>query len=80
MINWNGIKRRWVALLMLIAGIPPVMLFVPPIIPVISSRREVYPGPADGFRLTNSLVGSVVVWILLILLVIYVNPENAEER
>lgn len=80
MINWNG-KRRWVALLMLIAGIL-VMLFVPPIIPVIQLPGEVYPGPADGFRLTNSLVGSVVVWILLILLVIYVNrkmPKSGDE-
>ena len=80
MINWNG-KRRWVALVLLIAGIV-VMLTVPPIIPVIQLPGEKYPGGGDGFRMTNSLMGSIVVWILLILLAIYVNrkmPKSGDE-
>src|SRR5664279_783722 len=80
MINWNG-KRRWIALLLLIAGFV-VMLTVPPIIPVIQLPGEKYPGGGDGFRMTNSLMGSVVVWILLILLAWYVNrsmPKSGDE-
>lgn len=71
-INWNG-KRRWIALLLLLAGIF-VMLFVPPVIPVIQLPGEVYPASwtIAGLRLTNTLVASVVVWILLILLALYV--------
>ena len=80
MINWNG-KRRWVALILLIAGIL-VMLTVPPIIPVIQLPGEKYPGAADAFRMTNSLMGSIIVWILLILLALYVNrkmPKSGDE-
>lgn len=80
MINWNG-KRRWVALGMLIAGIL-VMLTVPPIIPVIQLPGEKYPGGSGGFQMTNSLMGSIIVWILLILLVVYVNrkmPKSGDE-
>ncbi len=80
MINWNG-KRRWVALILLIAGIL-VMLTVPPIIPVIQLPGEKYPGGGDAFRMTNSLMGSIIVWILLILLVVYINrkmPKSGDE-
>jgi len=80
MINWNG-KRRWVALILLIAGIL-VMLTVPPIIPVIQLPGEKYPGGGDGFHMTNSLMGSVLVWILLILLAFYINrkmPKSGDE-
>jgi F-type H+-transporting ATPase subunit a len=80
MINWNG-KRRWVALILLIAGIV-VMLTVPPIIPVIQLPGEKYPGAADAFRMTNSLMGSVVVWVLLILLAVFVQrtiPKSGDE-
>ncbi len=80
MINWNG-KRRWIALLLLIAGFV-VMLTIPPIIPVIQLPGEKYPGPVDAFRVTNSLVGSIVVWILLILLIVYVRgkmPKSGDE-
>ena len=73
MINWNG-KRRWVALILLIAGIL-VMLTVPPIIPVIQLPGEKYPGGGDAFRMTNSLMGSIIVWILLILLAFYINRK-----
>ncbi len=82
MINWNG-KRRWVALGLLIAGVI-VMLTIPPIIPVIQLPGEVYPEGWSifGLRLTNSLMGSLVVWILLILLVVYVQrvmPKSGNE-
>ncbi len=80
MINWNG-KRRWVALFLLIAGFV-IMLTVPPIIPVIQLPGEKYPGAADAFRMTNSLMGSVVVWVLLILLAWYINrkmPKSGDE-
>jgi len=80
MINWNG-KRRWVALILLIAGIL-VTLTVPPIIPVIQLPGEKYPGGGDGFHMTNSLMGSIIVWILLILLALYINrkmPKSGDE-
>ncbi len=80
MINWNG-KRRWVALILLIAGIL-VTLTVPPIIPVIQLPGEKYPGGGDGFHMTNSLMGSIIVWILLILLAVYINrkmPKSGDE-
>lgn len=82
MINWNG-KRRWIALLMLIAGIL-VMLFIPPVIPVIQLPGEVYPEGFTilGLKLTNTLVASIVVWILLGLLVLYIRrkmPKSGDE-
>lgn len=80
MINWNG-KRRWIALILLIAGFV-VMLTVPPIIPVIRLPSEQYPGPAGSFRMTNSLMGSVIVWALLILLAVFVQrnmPKSGDE-
>ena len=82
MINWNG-KRRWVALGLLIAGVI-VMLTIPPIIPVIQLPGEVYPEGWSifGLQLTNSLMGSLLVWVLLILLVVYVQramPKSGNE-
>ena len=79
MINWNG-KRRWIALILLIAGIV-VMLTVPPIIPVIQLPGEVYPG-GGNLPMTNTLMASIVVWILLGLLLIYVRgamPKSGDE-
>ncbi len=79
MINWSG-KRRWVALGALIAGIL-VMLTIPPIIPVIQLPGEKYPG-GGGFQMTNTLMASIVVWILLILLALYINrkmPKSGDE-
>jgi F-type H+-transporting ATPase subunit a len=71
-INWNG-KRRYIALLLLIAGIV-VMLTVPPIIPVIQLPGEAYPAGWSifGLAITNTLMSSVVVWILLGLLAWYI--------
>ena len=81
---WNG-KRRWVALIALLAGFV-VMLKVPPVIPVIQLPGEKYPAgselPLLGVRMTNSLMGSIVVWILLILLAIYIarrRPKSSAE-
>ena len=82
MISWSG-KRRWVALLMLLAGIA-VTLLVRPVIPVIQLPGEIYPSHwelfgqieiADdailGSPMTNTIMGSIVVWFLIILLVLY---------
>jgi F-type H+-transporting ATPase subunit a len=63
-INWSG-KRRWIALGLVIANII-VMLKVPPVIPVIQLPGEVLPG---GLQITNTLVGSFIVWILIGLLI-----------
>lgn len=82
MINWNG-KRRWIALILLIAGFV-VMLTVPPVIPIIQLPGEVYPDGWElfGLRITNTLMGSVVAWILIGLLLIYVRrkmPKSGDE-
>jgi F0F1-type ATP synthase membrane subunit a len=79
---WNG-KRRWVALGALLAGFV-VMLRTPPVIPVIQLPGEKYPEGYDflGLRVTNTFVGSVVVWILLLLLIYYINrrrPKSSAE-
>ena len=75
MINWKGI-RRWIALILLIAGIL-VMLYVPPVIPVIQLPGEVYPNAQIlGLPITNTLMSSVVVWVLIGLLIIYVNRNR----
>ncbi len=82
-INWNG-KRRWIAGLLLLAGIL-VMVNIPPVIPVIQLPGEKYPGSGwnlFGLQMTNSLMGSVIVWILLALLIFYVmrkKPKDGSE-
>ena len=81
---WNG-KRRFIALLMFLAGVF-VALRVPPVIPVIQLPGEKYPAGYDlpflDIRLTNTFMGSVVVWILLLLLVVYIarrRPKSGSE-
>ena len=78
---WNG-KRRFVALLMFLAGVF-VALRVPPVIPVIQLPGEKYPAGFDlpflGLRLTNTFMGSVVVWILLLLFVVYVSRRRPQD-
>ncbi len=80
-INWNG-KRRWIALGLVILSIF-FMLTIPPVIPVIQLPGEVWPvGPILGLPITNTLVGSVVVWILIGLLILYVarnRPRSGSE-
>jgi len=81
-INWSG-KRRWIAGLLLLAGFL-VMFNVPPVIPNIQLPGEVYPGGRMilGLPITNSLMGSVVTWILIGLLILYVSrvkPKDGSE-
>ena len=65
---WNG-KRRFVALLMFLAGVF-VALEVPPVIPFIQLPGEKFPEgfdiPLTGIRWTNTMVGSVIVWVVLL--------------
>lgn len=80
-INWSG-KRRWIAGLLLLAGFL-VMFNAPPVIPVIQLPGEVYPGrQIFGLPITNTLVGSVLVWILIGLLMFYISrarPKDGSE-
>lgn len=80
-INWNG-KRRWIALLLVIISII-LMLRLPPVIPVIQLPGEVWPGrQLFGLPITNTLVGSVIVWILIGLLCFYISrarPKSDSE-
>ena len=86
MIDWSG-KRRWLALLLLLAGVA-VTLLVRPVIPVIQLPGEVYPshwklfgqieiadGAVLGSPMTNTVMGSIVVWLLIILLILYIRSR-----
>ena len=81
---WNG-KRRFIALLMFLAGVF-VALRVPPVIPVIQLPGEKYPAGYDlpllDIRLTNTFMGSILVWIILILFTAYITrrrPKSGTE-
>ena len=81
---WNG-KRRFIALLMFLAGVF-VALRVPPVIPVIQLPGEMYPAGYDlpflDIRLTNTFMGSILVWIILILFAAYITrrrPKSGTE-
>ncbi len=78
---WNG-KRRFVALLMFLAGVF-VALRVPPVIPFIQLPGEKFPEgfniPFVDIRWTNTMVGSVIVWILLLLFVVYVSRRRPKD-
>ena len=67
---WNG-KRRYIALLLFLAGVF-VALEVPPVIPFIQLPGENLPAgyniPFTDMRITNTLVAAVIVWILLLLI------------
>jgi F-type H+-transporting ATPase subunit a len=80
-INWNG-KRRWIALLLVVISIY-FMVTIPPVIPVIQLPGEVWPGrEIFGLPITNTLAGSVVVWILIGLLIVYISrrrPRSGSE-
>ena len=77
---WNG-KRRFVALLMFLAGVF-VALRVPPVIPFIQLPGENFPEgfyvPFTDIRLTNTFVGSVIVWIVLLLFALYVSRRRPQ--
>ena len=81
---WNG-KRRFVALAMFLAGVF-VALRVPPAIPYIQLPGENFPTgydiPLTDIRITNTFVGSVIVWIVLLLFTVYVSrrrPKTGNE-
>ena len=77
-INWSG-KRRWIALFLLIAGIW-ITINLPPVIPIIQLPGEVYPGRSIlGLPITNTLIGSVVAWIILGLLIFYVSRSKPKD-
>ncbi len=71
---WNG-KRRYVALLLFLAGVF-VALVVPPVIPFIQLAGENLPAgydiPFTDIRITNTLVAAVIVWVLLLLFIVYI--------
>ncbi len=81
---WNG-KRRFVALLMFLAGVF-VALRVPPVIPYIQLPGEMFPEgyniPFTDIRITNTFVAAVIVWLLLLLFIVYVarrRPSDGNE-
>lgn len=78
---WNG-KRRFVALLMLLAGVY-VALEVPPVIPYIQLPGENFPDgyfiPFTDIRITNTLVAAVIVWVLLLLFVVYIARRRPKD-
>ena len=78
---WNG-KRRFVALLMFLAGVF-VALRVPPVIPFIQLPGENFPAgynvPFTDIRLTNTFVGAVIVWIVLLLFAVYVSRRRPKD-
>ena len=71
---WNG-KRRYIALLLFLAGVF-VALEVPPVIPFIQLPGENLPAgyniPFTDMRITNTLVAAVIVWVLLLLFLVYI--------
>ncbi len=77
-MNWNG-KRRWIALILVIASVF-VMLNWPPVVPVIQLPGEVYPAGWSifGLQITNTLAGSIAVWLIIGLLVYYVARNRPE--
>ena len=81
---WNG-KRRYVALLLFLAGVF-VALEVPPVIPFIQLPGENLPAgyniPFTDIRITNTLVAAVIVWLLLLLFLVYIarrRPSDGSE-
>lgn len=78
---WNG-KRRYVALLMFLAGVF-VALRVPPAIPFIQLPGENFPDgyniPFTDIRWTNTMVGSVIVWVVLLLFTLYVTRRRPKD-
>ena len=78
---WNG-KRRFIALLMFLAGVF-VALRVPPAIPFIQLPGENFPEgyniPATDIRWTNTMVGAVIVWLVLLLFSAYVSRRRPKD-
>lgn len=81
-IDWSG-KRRWVALVLILVSVV-VMINWPPVVPVIQLPGENYPSGWDflGLRITNTFIGSVIVWILIGLLALFIarnRPQHGGE-
>ena len=81
---WNG-KRRFVALLLFLAGVF-VALRVPPVVPFIQLPGEKFPEgfnvPFTDIRMTNTFVAAVIVWIVVLLFVAYIarrRPADGNE-
>ena len=81
---WNG-KRRFVALLLFLAGVF-VALRVPPVVPFIQLPGEKFPEgfnvPFTDIRMTNTFVAAVIVWIVLLLFLAYIarrRPADGNE-
>ena len=78
-LNWSG-KRRWIALILVLAS-AVVMFNWPPVVPVIQLPGEVYPGGREifGLPVTNTIVGSVAVWVLIALLIRVVSSRRPKD-
>lgn len=77
-LNWSG-KRRWIALILVLAS-AVVMFNWPPVVPVIQLPGEIYPtGEIFGLPITNTFAGSVVVWILILLLIRVVSSRRPRD-
>lgn len=77
-LNWSG-KRRWIALILVLAS-AVVMFNWPPVVPVIQLPGEIYPaGEVFGLPITNTFAGSVVVWILILLLIRVVSSRRPRD-
>ncbi len=77
-LNWSG-KRRWIALILVLASLV-VMFNWPPVVPVIQLPGEIYPsGEVFGLPITNTFAGSVVVWILILVLIRVVGSRRPRD-
>lgn len=77
-LNWSG-KRRWIALILVLAS-AVVMFNWPPVVPVIQLPGEIYPtGEIFGLPITNTFAGSVVVWLLILLLIRVVSSRRPRD-
>lgn len=77
-LNWSG-KRRWIALILVLAS-AVVMFNWPPVVPVIQLPGEIYPtGEFLGLPITNTFAGSVVVWLLILLLIRVVSSRRPRD-
>ncbi len=77
-LNWSG-KRRWIALVLVLASLV-VMFNWPPVVPVIQLPGEIYPaGEVFGLPITNTFVGSMVVWIVILLLIRVVSSRRPRD-
>ena len=80
-------RKRYAFLLLIIAG-GLVWKYIPPVVPIVQLPGELLPWHVGGLQLTNTLVATFIVDVLLILLGLYlwranrrtVDATSAEER